>query len=78
MKRECTQNYIDEIKRQLHLGHASLMVGSGFSRNAEVRSSRTHLPPTWDELKEAFSKRLYGNYQEEYRKNKCKSKTALH
>lgn len=77
MKRECTQNYIDEIKRQLHLGHASLMVGSGFSRNAEVRSSRTHLPPTWDELKEAFSKRLYGNYQEEYRKNKCKSKTAL-
>ena len=77
MKKQDVQKYIEEIKRQLHLGHASLMVGCGFSKNAEVRSSFKNLPPNWNELKTEFIKRIYDKYTEQEIENKSNSKTVL-
>ena len=77
MKKQDIQKYIEEIKRQLHLGHASLMVGCGFSKNAEVRSSIKNLPPNWNELKNEFVKRIYDKYPEQEIENKSNSKTVL-
>ena len=77
MIRENVELLIDEIGRQLKRGQASLMVGAGFSRNADTASPTTPLPPTWDELKNVFVDRLYETFPEQYRKDMINSKTVL-
>lgn len=62
MNKNDVENQIKEIKRQLNLGNASLMIGSGFSKNADRDSQNTPYPPSWNELKQVFVDRLYGTY----------------
>ena len=50
---------LSEIQRQLWSGHASVMIGSGFSRNADRASSTIPYPPDWNELARKFVDRLY-------------------
>ena len=50
---------IEEIRHQLWLGHASLMVGSGFSRNADKASPTTPTPPDWIGFADKLIDRLY-------------------
>ena len=59
MSKEDALVQIAEIRRQLWLGHASLMVGSGFSRNADRTTPATQLPPDWAQLSSAFASKLY-------------------
>ena len=67
MIRDDVPLYMEEIKRRLWSGQASLLVGSGFSKNAERCSSATPIPPTWDELKKTMADRLYPEYAEKER-----------
>lgn len=50
---------LSEIQRQLWSGHASVMIGSGFSRNADRASSTIPYPPDWNALARKFVDRLY-------------------
>ena len=60
--------YLKEIRRQLWLGHASLMVGSGFSKNAIKATPSTPCPPNWEELATALITKLYPSCDENQRK----------
>lgn len=57
------QAQIDLIKERLwserQLGRAAVMIGSGFSRNAEARSSASNLFPLWSDLTSEMLDRLY-------------------
>lgn len=68
---------IEEIRRQLWLGHATLMVGSGFSLNADRATPTTPLPPTWEKLSRALSEKLYSSYEESTIQTFATSKNAL-
>jgi hypothetical protein len=46
--------YLSEIAERLWSGHASLMVGAGFSKNADKKS------PSWNDLGNSFYEKLYG------------------
>lgn len=60
MNKEANINVaLSEIRRQLWSGHASVMVGSGFSRNADRASSTIPYPPDWNILARKFINRLY-------------------
>lgn len=69
--------HIENIKKQLSLGQASLMVGAGFSLNADRKNSATPLPPDWNKLSDAFIQELYGTFSEEYQKRMRQSKNVL-
>ena len=56
---------LSEIQRQLWSGHASVMIGSGFSRNADRASSTIPYPPDWNALARKFVDRLYPNSTDE-------------
>ena len=56
---------LSEIQRQLWSGHASVMIGSGFSRNADRASSTMSYPPDWNELARKFVDRLYPDSTDE-------------
>ena len=71
------QLHIENIKKQLALGQASLMVGAGFSLNADRKNSATPLPPDWNKLSDAFIQELYGTFPEEYQKRMRQSKNVL-
>ena len=58
MNKKDVNEHLEEIRRQLWLGHAALMVGSGFSKNAVITNGAP-CPPNWDELAAAFIKKLY-------------------
>ena len=51
--------YLNEITARLMSGHAAVMVGSGFSKNATLFSSAAPFPD-WSELGNRFYQRLYG------------------
>jgi len=59
---ESIQPYLDEIAKRLWEGHASVLVGAGFSRNAVPVSGSGHMP-SWTEIAEALHKRLYPEEQ---------------
>ena len=60
--------YIEEISHRLWSGHAVLMVGSGFSKNAKpVRYPSTDFPD-WSEVGDAIYERLYGYKPDEHNK----------
>ena len=52
MKKE-TQEYLQKIAERLWDGHASVFVGAGFSKNAQLISGGV-IPPNWDELGNLF------------------------
>ncbi|MFC1490357.1 anti-phage defense-associated sirtuin Dsr2 [Candidatus Latescibacterota bacterium] len=53
--------YIDEIARRLWSGHAAIMVGAGFSKNARSINPTTGSFPDWAQLGNSFYKILYGS-----------------
>ncbi len=69
--------HIENIKKQLSLGQASLMVGAGFSLNADRKNSATPLPPDWNKLSDEFIKELYDTFPDEYQKRMRQSKNVL-
>ena len=68
---------LSEIQRQLWSGHASVMIGSGFSRNADRASSTIPYPPDWNALARKFVDRLYPNYTEDEKNSVLSKKGAL-
>jgi hypothetical protein len=49
--------YVQEIAERLLSGHASLMIGAGFSKNAESTEAKEHFK-SWTELGEDFIEKL--------------------
>jgi hypothetical protein len=61
--------YISEIAERLWSGHASLMVGAGFSMNAQRSNMPIKKFPSWNDLGDIFYQKLYGKIPTE--KDKC-------
>ena len=59
--------YLDVIADRLLSGHAAVMVGAGFSRNA-VPSGSGSAFPNWSQLGDRFYERLHGRRPESDRK----------
>lgn len=59
------QPFLDEIAERLFSGHAAVMVGAGFSRNAVSKEDGIPKFPTWIELGDAFYEKLYGKEKAE-------------
>ena len=55
--------YLDTIADRLLSGHAAVMVGAGFSRNATKHGSDLEFP-NWSELGDRFYERLHGHKPE--------------
>jgi hypothetical protein len=51
--------YLEEISERLQTGHASVMVGAGFSKNVEIGND-TKKFPSWKELGDIFYDKLNG------------------
>ena len=51
--------YINEIAEALSAGHAAVMVGAGFSKNADNISSTDKYFKNWNELSDEFYNTLY-------------------
>jgi hypothetical protein len=51
-----------EIANRLWSGHGAIMIGSGFSKNAQIRSTTTKTFPNWNELGDCFYKKLHGEF----------------
>lgn len=77
MNKDDVWAHIRTIKEQLRLGQAALMVGAGFSLNADRRDTSTPKPPDWKQLSEAFVQELYRGYSEEYQDRMLRTKTVL-
>lgn len=52
--------YLDEIAERLFSGHAAVMVGAGFSRNAKPNDGSEPSFPDWSELGDRFYEKLKG------------------
>ncbi len=52
--------YLDEIAERLFSGHAAVMVGAGFSRNAKPKDDSGPSFPDWSELGDRFYEKLNG------------------
>lgn len=52
-------HFLYEIADRLWNGHASIMIGAGFSRNAKKTSSNPNPFPTWNELGDIFYEKLH-------------------
>ena len=59
------QPFLDEIAERLFSGHAAIMVGAGFSRNAIPKEDGLPKFPTWVELGDVFYEKLYGEEKAE-------------
>lgn len=53
--------YLNEISTQLWSGHASIMVGAGFSKNAKSIGKTTKEFPDWNQLGDIFYKKIHGD-----------------
>lgn len=52
--------YLSEISDKLWSGHASVMIGAGFSMNAQKSIHTDKSFPSWNDLGDCFYKKLYG------------------
>ncbi|MUG23252.1 SIR2 family protein [Paenibacillus macerans] len=52
--------YLNEIAERLWSGHAAIMVGSGFSKNAKKSESTNKNFPDWAQLGDIFYEKIYG------------------
>ena len=77
MSKEDLLMHLNEIRRQLWLGHATVMVGSGFSKNADRTTSSTPLPPDWGQLAEELIFSLYPTLDASKRKDIQQKKSVL-
>jgi len=59
--------FLHEIAERLRTGHASVMVGAGFSKNA-LRSSKTQIIPDWNELIDRFYEKLNAGCEKNVKK----------
>ncbi|MGO8714412.1 MAG: anti-phage defense-associated sirtuin Dsr2 [Smithella sp.] len=57
--------YFYEIAERLWSGHATIMVGAGFSRNAKKSDPTKKDFPTWNQLGNIFYKKIYGQCPDE-------------
>ena len=53
--------YLDEIADRLWSNNAAVMVGAGFSRNAEPMGATSASFPSWQELGDSFFRKLHGH-----------------
>jgi len=51
--------YLNEIAERLFSGHAAVMIGSGFSRNAQPHGGSSPQFPDWSELGDLFYEKLH-------------------
>ena len=51
--------YLNEIAERLFSGHAAVMIGSGFSRNAQPRGGSSSQFPDWSGLGDLFYEKLH-------------------
>lgn len=65
------RTYVTDIATALSGKHAALMVGAGFSKNAEKLSATDREFLNWNELSDKFFDLVYGN--SEYKKEYCSS-----
>lgn len=63
-----SMEYINYICDQLKHERASVLIGAGFSLNADKRSSMAKKYPLWEELGDAFAKRLSETGYDELKK----------
>ena len=56
--------YLEEISERLWSGHAAVMVGAGFSMNAENIVGSDNSFPSWSTLGDNFYKKIHGVYPE--------------
>lgn len=76
-------SYIDEIGKRLGepglYGAASLMIGAGFSKNADCIGDRKSTPPDWKQLSEIMYEELYPfeKNNNERRWQECSGKNVL-
>ena len=65
-------SYIDEIGKRLAdpglYGAASLMVGAGFSKNADCIGDKKNTPPDWTQLSETMYEELYPSEKDNQRR----------
>ncbi len=52
--------YLNEIAERLWSGHAAVMVGAGFSRNAKPNSASCSGFPDWSQLGDLFFEKIHG------------------
>ncbi len=57
---EDVRSHIIEIAQRLWSGHAAVMVGAGFSRNADKALPASIEFPTWNQLADQFYRKLHG------------------
>ena len=57
--------YFHEIAERLWSGHATIMVGAGFSRNAKKSDPTKKDFPTWNQLGNIFYEKIYGQDPDE-------------
>ncbi|NLA42078.1 MAG: SIR2 family protein [Smithella sp.] len=55
------RSYFHEIAERLWSGHATIMVGAGFSRNAKKSDPAKKDFPTWNQLGDIFYNKIYGH-----------------
>lgn len=55
-----SMDYINEIAEALSGSHAAVMIGAGFSKNADNISSTDKWFKNWNELSDEFYETLYG------------------
>lgn len=60
-----TVKHLDQISDQLQAGHAAVLVGAGFSRNADKIVDSVPSSPTWQELSNFFAEKLTADPQEQ-------------
>ena len=52
--------YLNEIAERLWSGHAAVLVGAGFSRNAKPNSASCPVFPDWSQLGDLFYEKIHG------------------
>jgi hypothetical protein len=57
-KNDSSMEYINFICSQMRLNRAAVLVGAGFSLNADKRSSASKAYPLWKELGESFARKI--------------------
>ena len=55
-----THPFLNELAERLSSGHAAVMIGSGFSKNAIPRSTSDSSLPDWSELGDILYEKLHG------------------
>lgn len=60
--------YLNDIAEKLYNGHASLMVGAGFSMNAQCNGISSKKFPSWSALGDCFYKKVHGSAPSEDKK----------